>query len=124
MGEEVESGHEQDGVDGQHPMVLEHLLDFVEEDGGLGPSGLGGIILLLLPSTDEDFAFGKKSAQESSESRDTSSSPEKCTPCGFRHEVEVNEGGNEVTDSITLLHDTASKAASLDREVLEGGGGS
>ena len=124
MGEEVESGHQQDGVDGQQPVVLEHLLDFVEEDAGLGLGGLDGVIAALLFSTEEDLAFGKKSTQEGGKGRDTGGSPEECAPRGFGNEVEVYDGGDEVADSVTLLHDAAGKTTSLDREVLEGGGGS
>jgi hypothetical protein len=124
VGEEVESGHQQDGVDGQHPMVLEHLFDFVEEDAGLGLSGLDGVVPLLLPGTKEDLAFWKKSAQDGGESGDTGCSPEECTPSGVGNEVEVDYGGDEVTDSVSLLHEAAGKTTSLDGEVLEGGGGS
>lgn len=60
MGQEVESGHQQNSVDRQHPMVLEHLLDLMEEDAGLGLGGLLDVVLPLLPSTDEDFALGEK----------------------------------------------------------------
>ena len=124
MGQKVESGHQQDGVDGQEPMVLEHLFDLVEEDAGLGLGGLDGVLPLLLASTEEDVAFGKKGAQDGSKSRDTGSSPEECAPRGFGNEVEVYDGGDEVTDGVTLLHDAAGKTTSLDREVLEGGCGS
>ena len=124
MGEEVETGHQQYGVDGQHPVVLEHLFDFMEEDASLGPGGVDGVVPLLLSSTDEDVAFGKKSAQESGKGRDAGSSPEESTPSGFGNEVEVDDGGDEVTYGVTLLHDAAGKATSLYGEVLEGGCGS
>jgi len=35
MGQEVEPGHQQDGVDGEFPMVLQHLFYLVEKDAGL-----------------------------------------------------------------------------------------
>jgi len=32
MGQKVESGHQHHSIDGQQPMVLEHLPDLVKED--------------------------------------------------------------------------------------------
>ena len=124
MGEKIESGHQQNCIDGQHPMMLEHLFDFVEEDAGLGLGGIDGVSPLLLSSTDEDLAFWKESAQEGGKSGDTGSSPEESAPSGVGNEVEVDDCGDEVADSVSLLHDTAGKTTSLDGEVLEGGGGS
>jgi len=99
-------------------MVLEHLLDFVEEDAGLGLGRLDGVIPLLFSSTKEDITFGKKGAQDGSKGRDTGSGPEECTPCGVGNEVEVDDGGDEVADSVPLLEDAASKTTSLDGEIL------
>ena len=99
-------------------MVLEHLFDFVEEDTGLGLGGLCGVIPLLLPSTEEDFAFGKKGAQGGSKDRDTGSGPEECAPGGVGNEVEVDDCGDEVADSVSLLEDAAGKTTGLDGEVL------
>ena len=123
MGEEIESGHQQDGVYAQQPMVLEHLLDFVEEDARLGLSGLFGVFHPLLSSAEEDFALGKKGSQQAGEGGDAGAGPEQCAPGGVGNEVQVDHGGDEIADSISLLHDTAGKTTSLDREVLEGGGG-
>jgi len=119
VGEEVEPGHQQHSVDTQQPMVLEHLADFVEEDAGLGLGGLLGGILPLLVSTEKDFALGKKGAQHASKCRDAGPSKKERTPRCVGNEVEVNDSGDEVTNSISLLHDTAGETASLDRKVLE-----
>ena len=123
MGEEVETGHQQDGINGQEPVLLEHLFDLVQEDLGLGPGGLFGIVPPFFSSADEDLAFGEKSAQDGAEGGDASSGPEESTPGGFGNEIEVDDGGDEVADGVTLLEDTASKPTSLDWKVLEGGGG-
>ena len=123
MGEEVETGHQQDGVDGQEPMLLEHLLDLVQEDSGFGTGGLSGVVPPFFSSTDEDLAFGEKSAQDGAEGGDAGGGPEESTPGGVGNEVEVDDGGNEVTDGVTLLEDTAGKTTSLDGKVLKGGGG-
>lgn len=68
-------------------MVLEHLLDLVQEDAGLGLGGFLGVVQFLLLGTEEDFAFGKEGTQGSSESGNTGASPEKGTPSSVRDEV-------------------------------------
>ena len=123
MGEEVETGHQQDGVNGQDPVLLEHLLDLVQEDFCLGSGGLVGVVPPFFSSADKDLAFGEKSAQDGGKGRDAGSGPEESTPGGVGNEVEVDDGGDEVADGITLLEDAASKPTSLDGKVLEGGGG-
>ena len=60
QGQEVESGHRQNGVDTQQPVFLEHLSDLLEEDAGLRLARLGGLGFLLLPGAEEDFALRKK----------------------------------------------------------------
>ena len=47
VGQEVETGHQQDGVDGRILVILEDFLDPVKEDLGLGQSGLFDVNLLL-----------------------------------------------------------------------------
>jgi hypothetical protein len=79
--------------------------------------------LLLSSSAEEDFALGKKSSRHGGKGRDTGSSPEQCAPGGVWDKVQVDDSGNEVSDSVSLLEDTASKTTSLDRDVFEGGGG-
>lgn len=123
MGEEVETGHQQDGVNGQEPMLLEHLLDLVQEDFGFGTGRVSGVVPSLFSSTDEDLTFGEKSAQDCAKGGDAGSGPEETTPCGLGNEVEVDDGGDEVTDGIALLEDTTGKTTGLDGEVLKGGGG-
>ena len=104
-------------------MVLEHLLDLVEEDAGLGLCGLLGVVLLLLLGTKEDFALRKKGSQGTGESGNAGAGPEEGAPTGVGDEIKVYDGSDEVADGITLLHDTTGKTATLDGEVLEGGGG-
>jgi len=119
--QKVEPGHQQHGIDGQQPMVLEHLPDLMEEDACLGLGGLLGIVLPLFSSTDEDTALGKESPQHGGKSGDSSSSPEQRTPGGMRNKVQVYDSGDEVSDSVSLLHNSASETASLDGEVFESG---
>ena len=76
-----------------------------------------------MPSADEDFALGKENSQHGGKGRNTRPGPEQRTPAGVRNEVQVDDGGDEVSDSVSLLHNTASETTSLDREVLKGGRG-
>jgi len=87
MGQKVESGHQQHSVDGQQPMLLKHLPDFMEEDACLGLGGLLGIDLPLFSSTEEDLALGEKSPQHGGKSGNSSSSPKQRTPSGMWNEV-------------------------------------
>lgn len=104
-------------------MLLEHLLDLVEEDAGLGLSGLLGVVLPRFLSAEEEFAFGEKSTQKAGESGDTGTGPEEGAPGGVGDEVQVHDGGDEVADGVTLLQDAAGETTGLDGQVLEGGGG-
>ena len=89
MGQEVEPGHQQHSVDGQEPMILEHLPDLMEEDARLRPAGLLGIgfSLLVSSSTKENFALWKETPQHCSTSRDAGTSPELVAPGGVSNEV-------------------------------------
>lgn len=79
--------------------------------------------MLLLLGTEEDFALGQKSTNETGEGGNTCASPEERAPGGLGDEVQVDESGDEVTDGVSLLHYTAGETTSLDRKVLEGSGG-
>ena len=74
-----------------------------------------------MPCADEDFALGKENSQDGGKGRNTRTGPEQRTPTGVRNEVQVDDGGDEVSDSVSLLHNTAGETTSLDREILEGG---
>ena len=76
-----------------------------------------------MPSADEDFALGKENSQDGGKGRNTRTGPEQRTPTGVRNEVQVDDGGDEVSDSVSLLHNTAGETTSLDREVLKGSRG-
>lgn len=104
-------------------MVLEHLPDLVEEDACLRLAiGSLGLILPLLSSAEEDLTLRKGEAQQSGEARNSGASPELFTPAGPRDEVQINDSGDEVSTGVSLLHNSAGKATSLDREVLKGRG--
>ena len=79
--------------------------------------------MLLLLSTEEDFTLWEKSSNETGESGNTRASPEERAPSGVGDEVQVDEGGDEVADSVSLLHHTAGNTTGLDGKVLEGSGG-
>ena len=68
------------------------------------------------------MAFGKGEPQYGSKARDAGTSPELRAPTGFGNEVEVNDSGDEVSTGVSLLHNSASKTASLDRKVFKGRG--
>lgn len=123
MGQKAESGHQHYNIDAPQPMVLEHLLNLVEEDARPCLTWPIGFSLLLSSSTEEDFALGKKSSKHGGKSRDTGSGPEQCTPGCVWNEVEVDDGGNEVSNGVSLLNDATSDTTSLDGDILEGGGG-
>ena len=61
--------------------------------------------------TEEDIAFGKKSAQHDSESRNLVLVAA-VQNGDVRNEVVVNDGDDEVIESASLLHDTAGKTMS------------
>lgn len=123
VGQEVEASHQQDGVDGQLPVVLEHLLDLVKEDFGLGLSRLFDIVLPLHPGAEEDLTLWKKGTENTGKSGDTGTGPEEGAPGGLGNEIQVDDGSDKVTARVTLLQDTAGNTTSFDGEVLEGGGG-
>ena len=89
-------------------MLFEHLLDLVEEDAGLGLTGVFDFVLLLSLGTEEDFTLREKGSQDTGESRDTCTGPKERSPTCFWDEVQVYDCGDEVTDGITLLQDSAS----------------
>ena len=104
-------------------MVLEHLPDLAEEDTCLRLAiGLLGLVLPLLSSAEEDLTLGKGETQQSGEARDAGASPKLFTPAGFRDKVQVDDSGDEVSAGVSLLHDSAGKTTSLDREVFKGRG--
>jgi len=112
--QEVESGHQHRG---SWPISsIQHLFELAKEDAYLEPGGVDGVIPLLLSITEEDIAFGKKGAQHDSESRNLV--PVAAVQNGdVKSKVVVNDGGDEVTESVSLLHDTAQagKTMSPDR---------
>ena len=125
MRQEANSRHEHHNIYTPQPMVLEHLTDLVEEDAGLGLCAL--IILrfcLPLPSSaEEDLTLGKKRSQRGSEGRDTGRGPEQRAPGRVREEVQVDNGGDEVSDGVSLLDNAASDTTDLDGDVLKSSGG-
>jgi len=103
-------------------MILEHLADLVEEDLCSRLGRFIGLGELLSSSTEKDFAFGEESSHHGGKSRDAGSSPEQGTPGGVRDKVEINNSGDEIADSVTLLDNATGKTTSLGRDVFEGGG--
>ena len=118
------TGHEQDGVDAEEPVLLEHLAGLVQEDPGLvlplraasGSLGLG---------TKEDLALREERAEDTREGRDAGGAPEEGTPglLGLGDKVEVDDGGDEVADGVALLEDARRETTRLDGQVFESGGG-
>ena len=123
MGERT--SHEQDGVDAEEPVLLEHLAGLVQEDPGLvlplraasGSLGLG---------TKEDLALREERAEDTREGRDAGGAPEEGTPglLGLGDKVEVDDGGDEVADGVALLEDARRETTRLYGQCLEGGRGS
>jgi len=59
---------------------------------------------------------GTRNTQHRKQKLDTGSdSQERCTPSVVGNKVVMNDGGDEVTDSVSLLHDTAGKTRSPGR---------
>jgi len=78
--------------------------------------------LFLSSSTKKHFAFWKESSEHGNKGGDTGGGPEKCTPGRVRDEVQIDDSGDDGTNSIPLLGNTATNATSLDGNVFEGGG--
>lgn len=105
-------------------MFFEHLTRFVKEDSRLlaGGTTTGDLCSLC---AQEDFTLGEHHADETGKCRDTRRCPEERAPScsGLRHESEVDDGGKEVADGITLLEDAGRETTDFNREVLKRGRG-
>ena len=80
MREEVEACHEEDGVDAQEPVALEHLLGFVQEDAPLAGTGRLSLFESDASRTEEDLGLGRDKANEGAKGGDAGSGPEERTP--------------------------------------------
>ena len=70
------------------------------------------------------MALGKGDSQQGSEAGDPGTCPELFTPTGVRDEVQIDNGGDEVSSSVSLLEDSTSKTTSFDGKVFESSSGS
>ena len=105
-------------------MLLKHLTGLVQEDLGLVRGGVAAGEGLS-SSTNEELTLWEEGADDSREGRDTSGAPEERAPANrdLWDEVEVDDGGDEVANGITLLENTGRETARLYRQVFKRGRG-
>ena len=106
-------------------MILEHLADLMKEDAGLR---WGALIILhfrfpLPSSPEENLTLGKERPQHGSETRDPGGRPEQRAPGRVRDQVQVDNGRDEISNTVSLLDNAAGDPTNLYRDVLEGSGG-
>lgn len=121
--EEVETSHEQDTVDADLPLTLEHVLERFTKGLGLGGTvrTLFGFLSLV---SKEEFRFGQDGSEAGSKEGKTSTEVEEDSPVvGSNHpRAQVDRSGQEVAKGVTLLEDTRVETSRSGRHVLQGSG--
>jgi len=87
-------------------VTLKHLLGFFDENLGF-LRGIGPSRSLLFFGTQEERALWDKNTNDCSEEADACSSPEKYPPSVLGHQGQVDNGCNQVSNSIAFLQNPA-----------------